>query len=151
MATGLKPVDVVTVDVGLTGTILAKELADTGLKVVGLERGGYRDTHPDFDLPNTHDELKYGLRQELMQKLSSETLTFRNAANETALPMRQFGSFLLGEGVGGAAVHWNSQTCRFLPWDFETRSRPVLRAATSFHRDKRRTQLREVPQHFASL
>jgi len=39
MATKLKPVDVVTVGVGLTGTILAKELADTGLKVVGIERG----------------------------------------------------------------------------------------------------------------
>ena len=37
MATKLKPVDVVTVGVGLTGTILAKELADTGLKVVGLD------------------------------------------------------------------------------------------------------------------
>ena len=36
MATKLKSVDVVTVGVGLTGTILAKELADSGLKVVGL-------------------------------------------------------------------------------------------------------------------
>jgi gluconate 2-dehydrogenase alpha chain len=127
MATKLKPVDVVTVGVGLTGTILAKELTDAGLKVVGLERGGYRDSHPDFDLPNTHDELKYGLRHDLMQNLSRETLTFRNAVSETALPMRQFGSFLLGDGVGGAAVHWNGQTWRFLPWDFETRSRTIAR------------------------
>ena len=57
MAIKLKPVDVVTVGVGLTGTILAKELADLGLKVVGLERGGWRDTHPDFDMPHAHDEL----------------------------------------------------------------------------------------------
>src|SRR5207302_1603265 len=56
MATKLKAVDVVTVGVGLTGTILAKELADLGLKVVGLERGGWRDTHPDFDMPHAHDE-----------------------------------------------------------------------------------------------
>jgi len=109
-ATKLNPVDVVTVGVGLTGAILAKELTDAGLKVVGLERGGYRDTHPDFEVPNAHDELKYAQRDELMQNLARETLTFRNSTGETALPMRQLGSFLPGEGVGGAAVHWNGQT-----------------------------------------
>ncbi|HYS56902.1 MAG TPA: GMC family oxidoreductase, partial [Burkholderiales bacterium] len=127
MATKLKSVDVVTVGVGLTGTILAKELADTGLKVVGLERGRWRDTDPDFSMPGAHDELKYVRRHELMQDLSKETLTFRNAMSETALPMRQLGSFLPGEGVGGAAVHWGGLTWRFLPWDFETRSRTLAR------------------------
>ena len=127
MATKLKPVDVVTVGVGLTGTILAKELADTGLKVVGLERGRWRDTDPDFAMPGAHDELKYVRRHELMQDLSKETLTFRNAMGETALPMRSLGSFLPGEGVGGAAVHWGGLTWRFLPWDFETKSRTLAR------------------------
>jgi len=126
-AATLKPVDVVTVGVGLTGSILGKELADAGLRVVGLERGAPRDTHPDFDMPGIHDELKYARRFELMQDLSRETLTFRNAPGETALPMRQLGSFLPGEGVGGAAVHWNGVTWRFLPWDFETRSRSIAR------------------------
>src|SRR6266568_4729393 len=127
MATNLKPVDVVTVGVGLTGTILAKELADSGLKVVGLERGRWRDTDPDFAMPGVHDELKYVRRYELMQDLSKETITFRNAMNETALPMRYLGSFKPGEGVGGAAVHWGGLTWRFLPWDFETRSRTLAR------------------------
>ena len=127
MVTKLKPVDVVTVGVGLTGTILAKELADTGLKVVGLERGRWRDTDPDFAMPGVHDELKYVRRHELMQDLSKETITFRNAMNETALPMRYLGSFKPGEGVGGAAVHWGGLTWRFLPWDFETRSRTLAR------------------------
>ena len=127
MATKLRPVDVVTVGVGLTGTILAKELADSGLKVVGLERGRWRDTDPDFAMPGAHDELKYVRRHELMQDLSKETLTFRNAMSETALPMRQLGSFLPGEGVGGAAVHWGGLTWRFLPWDFETNSRTLAR------------------------
>ncbi len=127
MATKLKPVDVVTVGVGLTGTILAKELADSGLKVVGLERGRWRDTDPDFAMPGVHDELKYVRRYELMQDLSKETITFRNAMNETALPMRYLGSFKPGEGVGGAAVHWGGLTWRFLPWDFETRSRTLAR------------------------
>ena len=50
MATKLKPVDVVLVGVGVTGTILAKELAEAGLTVVGIERGQMRDTYPDFQL-----------------------------------------------------------------------------------------------------
>jgi len=127
MATKLKPVDVVTVGVGLTGTILAQELAASGLKVVGIERGRWRDTDPDFAMPGAHDELKYVIHKELMQDLSKETITFRNAMNETALPMRQLGSFLPGEGVGGAAVHWGGLTWRFLPWDFETKSRTLAR------------------------
>jgi gluconate 2-dehydrogenase alpha chain len=127
MATKLKPVDVAIVGVGLTGTILAKELAESGLKVVGLERGRWRDTNPDFAMPYAHDELRFVGRHELMQDLSKETITFRNAPNETALPMRQLGSFRPGEGVGGAAVHWGGLTWRFLPWDFETRSRTLAR------------------------
>ncbi len=127
MATKLKSVDVVTIGVGLTATILAKELADTGLKVVGLERGPWRDTDPDFAMPGVHDELKYALRNALMQDLSKETITFRNNVNETALPMRQLGSFKPGEGVGGAAVHWGTQTWRFLPWDFQTKTKTLER------------------------
>ena len=40
-------------------------------------------------------------------------------ASETALPMRQLGSFLPGTGVGGAGVHWNGQVWRFLPSDLK--------------------------------
>ena len=90
-----------------------------------------RDTYPDFQLPNAHDELKYQRRHDLMQDLSRETITFRNNRDETALPMRYLGSFKPGEGVGGAGVHWGAQTWRFLPWDFETRSRTVARYGKS--------------------
>src|SRR6516162_7291426 len=99
MTTKLRSADIVIVGLGWTGGILAKELADTGLSIVVLERGAPRD--------------------ELMQNVSRETLTFRNTASETALPMRQLGSFLPGEGVGGAGVHWNGATWRWLPWDHE--------------------------------
>src|SRR5690625_1013460 len=57
-----------------------------------------------------------------MQDLSKETVTFRNSREEQALPMRKLGSFLLGEGVGGAGVHWNGVTWRFWPYDFEIKS-----------------------------
>jgi gluconate 2-dehydrogenase alpha chain len=119
MAAKLKSVDIVIVGLGWTGGILAKELAETGLSIVVLERGGPRDTNPDFMYPIVHDELRYAQRHELMQNVSRETLTFRNNASETALPMRQLGSFLPGEGVGGAGVHWNGVTWRWLPWDHE--------------------------------
>jgi len=119
MATKLKSADIVIVGLGWTGGILAKELADTGLSIVVLERGAPRDTNPDFMYPIIHDELRYAQRHQLMQDVSRETVTFRNNANETALPMRQLGSFLPGEGVGGAGVHWNGATWRWLPWDHE--------------------------------
>jgi gluconate 2-dehydrogenase alpha chain len=46
------------IGVGWAGSILAKELAQAGLKVVGLERGGYRGQE-DFTLPGAHDHLTY--------------------------------------------------------------------------------------------
>src|SRR5258705_13914047 len=95
--TKLKTVDVVVVGSGMVGTIVCKELAETGLKVVGLERGRMLDPQHDFAMPFVHDELKYERHSELLQNLSRETITFRNAMNETALPMREIGSFKLGE------------------------------------------------------
>src|SRR5690242_17170941 len=126
--TKLKPVDVVVVGAGVAGTIMCKELAQTGLKVVGLERGRMVDPQRDFTMPYALDELKHDEHHsELLQNLARETLTFRNAMDETALPMREMGSFKLGECVGGAGVHWGGITHRFLPWDFETHSRTVER------------------------
>jgi len=58
-ATKLKAVDAVVVGVGLAGTILCKSLAETGLKVVGFERGRMLDTQHDFAMPYVDDELKY--------------------------------------------------------------------------------------------
>jgi gluconate 2-dehydrogenase alpha chain len=131
MSTKLKAADIVIVGLGWTGGILAKELADTGLSIVVLERGKPRDTNPDFTYPNVHDELKYAQRHELMQDVSRETLTFRNNSTETALPMRQLGSFLPGEGVGGAGVHWNGVTWRWLPWDHEPEKMTLARYGKS--------------------
>ena len=119
MVKTLEKVDVVTVGVGWTGGIVAAECAKAGLKVVGLERGNERGT-ADYSL--VHDEYRYAFRYELMQDLSKETITFRNNRSMRALPMRQLGSFLLGEGLGGAGTHWNGQTHRFLPYDFEIKT-----------------------------
>src|SRR5215468_3371690 len=118
MAERLRPVNVVTVGVGMTGAIMGKELAAAGLKVVGIERGPARDTVPDFQSPTIHDELRFAIRKALMQDNVKETVTVRNSSDQTALPMRRWIGFLPGTGVGGALVHWNGQTYRFQPADF---------------------------------
>ncbi|SFE94250.1 GMC family oxidoreductase [Alteribacillus iranensis] len=122
MAEELEKVDVVTVGVGWTGGIIAAECAKEGMSVVGLERGKGRSIDDYYMI---HDELRYAIRYDLMQDVSKETISFRNAPDQRALPMRQMGSFLLGQGLGGAGVHWNGQTHRFLPYDFEIRSQTI--------------------------
>jgi len=126
MAMKLKPVDVVTIGVGWTGSILGKELAQAGLKVVGLERGGDRG-QTDFVLPQMHDQLKYDRQLELFEPTSKFTLTFRNNYREDARPMRRHGPFPWGQGVGGAGFHWAGWTWRHTPWDFKVRTATIER------------------------
>lgn len=120
MAKKLDKIDVVTVGFGWTGSIIAAEMINAGKKVISLERGESRSTE-DFQM--IHDEYRYAVRYGLMQDVSKETISFRNEDDEEALPMREMGSFLPGEGVGGAGIHWNGQTWRFLPYDFEIKSK----------------------------
>lgn len=122
MATILPQKDVVIIGLGWTGSILAQELTDAGLDVVAIERGPWRDTATDFNIGYAQDELRYGIRRDLFLQPVVETFTMRNNVSETALPMRDFGSFLPGNGVGGAGVHWNGHTWRFWDTDFRMRS-----------------------------
>ena len=132
MARQMPRADVVIVGMGWTGGIAARELAQSGLRIVGLERGRFRDTIPDYTAPNALDELRYSVRGDMFQDLSKETVTFRNAPKETALPMRRLGAFLPGTGLGGAGIHWNGQTYRFLPTDFKLRSHVEQRYGKTF-------------------
>ena len=132
MATRRAEVDAVLIGVGLVGTILGRELTRAGLKVVGLERGEGRATVPDFQGPRMHDELRYSVRKGLMQDLTKETITFRHRVGDTAVPMRRWGSFLIGTGVGGSLVHWNGELFRFQDDDFQQRSRTIERYGRRF-------------------
>ncbi len=132
MARKLPPRDVVLVGFGWTASILAKELTDVGLQVVALERGGFRDTIPDFSPTTIQDELRYAVRNGLFEEPHRETLTFRNDASQLALPMRQLGSFRPAAGAGGAGVHWNGQNWRFLPSDFVAYTHNVQRYGKKF-------------------
>jgi gluconate 2-dehydrogenase alpha chain len=124
MATKLPKVPVVVVGMGWAGGIIASELTKAGIKVVGLERGKERKMS---DYLMVHDELRFQHREELMQDLSKETITHRNNPKMTALPMRDYGTFIVGDGLGGAGTHWNGQTYRFLPYDFEIKSKTIER------------------------
>jgi gluconate 2-dehydrogenase alpha chain len=131
-ATKLKPVDVVVVGSGVVGSIMSMELASAGMSVVCLERGKQFDIDTDFQKPNVYDELKFDRHSDIFQNLARDTLTFRNNGAQTALPMREMGAFKPGEMVGGTSAHWGGNARRFLPHDFEMRSRIKERYGASF-------------------
>jgi gluconate 2-dehydrogenase alpha chain len=125
-------VDVVLIGFGWTGAILGQELTEAGLNVLALERGAMQDTPTDAEYPKVLDELAYSVRGKLFQDLSRETVTVRHSLGETAVPYRQHGSFLLGNGVGGAGFHWNGMHYRNLPEELELRTRIVERYGKDF-------------------
>ena len=71
---------------------------------------------PDRDLAE-----QYGT--EPGDQARQDTYSIRNNPKETALPMRRLGSFLPGEGVGGAGVHWNGVTWRWPDHELRIRSK----------------------------
>ncbi len=132
MGRKLPKVDIVIVGMGWTGGIVARELAQTGLKIAVLERGGPRSTAEDFSVPSIRDELRFGARTDLMMDTAKDTFTIRNTMAEDALPMRKLGSFLPGEGVGGAGVHWNGHTWRWGDNDLQIRSTYLQKHGAKF-------------------
>jgi gluconate 2-dehydrogenase alpha chain len=132
MAERKRPVDAVIIGYGWTGAIMAKHLTDAGLSVVALERGPARDTSPDFEYPRIADELKYGVRGDLWQPLANETVTIRHGIQDTAAPYRKYGSFILGNGIGGAGTHWNGQLWRASPEDLRLRTHIEQRYGKKF-------------------
>lgn len=115
-------VDVVLVGFGWTGAIIGQELTEAGLHVLALERGEMQDTPTTAQYPKVIDELAYSVRGKLFQDLSTETVTIRHDMDSVAVPYRQHGSFLLGDGVGGAGFHWNGMHYRNLPEELVMRS-----------------------------
>jgi gluconate 2-dehydrogenase alpha chain len=122
----------VIIGLGWTGSILAHELTDAGLDVVAIERGPWRDTATDFPISYAQDELRYRLQHELFLRPAQISVTFRNNATQTALPVRTWGAFMLGNGAGGAGIHWNAETWRFLPSDFVLRTHLTQRYGANF-------------------
>ena len=109
----LKPVNVVIAGGGFVGLTMAKEITQrTSLSVVAIERGHPRKT---ADYAAGMDELDYALRFRMMQNLAEETATHRHSLKASAVPIRQYGSFNPGTGIGGAAEHWGAICYRYYP------------------------------------
>jgi gluconate 2-dehydrogenase alpha chain len=118
--TNLKPIDVVIIGGGWTGLAMAKELVTrTSVNVMALERGAPRGL---ADYAMDMDELDYNIRLRMMQNIAEETITHRHSTRDSAVPVRQYGSFHPGTGVGGAGEHWTGICFRFLPDIFTLRS-----------------------------
>src|SRR5262244_3390279 len=114
--TRLKPVYVVIAGGGWAGLTMAKEIATrTSLSVVVLERGQRRTLK---EYAEGMDEVDYAVRLRMMQSLAEETITHRHNVRQSGVPMRQYGSFNTGTGVGGSGEHWNAFAYRCLPDQF---------------------------------
>ena len=112
----LKSVDVVIVGGGWTGLLMAKEIISrTSLSVIVLERGGPARGLSEY--ASGMDELDM-IRHRMMQNIADETVTHRHSGKDRAVPMRQYGSFLPGTGVGGAGEHWGGISNRYRPDQF---------------------------------
>lgn len=86
-----------------------------------LERGEDR-LNSDYAYPKPADELAFTKRHKIMQSPHDAAFTIRHNASETALPMRELGAFRLGDGVGGAGLHWTGMITRPTPVDLKMKT-----------------------------
>src|SRR5437660_10908045 len=134
--------DVVIVGVGAAGGVLAAELAQSGMKVIGLERGPRLST-ADFA---PQDELRFYQRQDLRPDVKRQPVTWRPNANTRATPLR---SLSYGNQAGGGSVHYGAVSWRFHEDDFRARSHTIERyGAAAIPPD---TSLADWPMTYADL
>ncbi len=111
----LPKTNVVIVGLGAAGGVAALPLTNAGLKVVGLEAGGWlnpRDFAPD-ELRNTQRNWP-----QTVQKCASEAPTVRATPDMQAVQ----GGHPMMNAVGGTTMHYWAQSWRLNPWDFRVAS-----------------------------
>ena len=118
---------VVIVGGGLTAGLVSRQLTSQGVDVLVLERGGDHADGAEAKLPSQRDELRWDSYQGLVQRWSIQTYTLRHNRQDPALPVRWMEAFLPGEGVGGAANHWNGHTWRWSEYEPTLHSRYINR------------------------
>ena len=82
---------------------------------------------PRPNCPRSATNCAGTFRQGLVQDWSVQTYTLRYNRSETALPVRWMEAFLPGEGLGGAANHWNGHTWRWSEYEPQIRTRNETR------------------------
>jgi gluconate 2-dehydrogenase alpha chain len=102
---------------GFTSALASRQLMPHGVDVLVLERGTDLTRSATHEIPSQRDELRWAVRHENAQNIARETYTVRHSSSETALPARSLEAFIPGEGVGGAANHWNGQSWRWSEYD----------------------------------
>jgi gluconate 2-dehydrogenase alpha chain len=128
-------VDVCVLGLGVTGGLVATELATKGYSVVGIEKGPYWDFLTDFAM-NKYDEWGVGMMHKWDHPLSLSSYTWRNNSTQFAIPFRRYnypvGFTALGHGVGGGAQHYAADYGRYAPWTYQMYSSTVSRYGASF-------------------
>jgi len=121
-AVKLKAVDVVVVGTGAAGGTAVWPLAKAGLKVVAVEAGP-RVTESDYPF----DEIRNDIRDWMGQwKANREVPTARlNSSQQATRPLGATGPMM--NAVGGTSIHWMTQSWRYNPWNFKTRSEAIKR------------------------
>src|SRR3974390_2963075 len=119
----IEKTDAVIVGVGAAGGIIAAELAKSGMKVIGLERGPRLKT-ADFQL----DELRYFQRQDLRPNVKREPVMWRPNKDT---PARATPNQNNGGQAGGGTVHYGALSWRMHEDDFRARSQTIARYGAS--------------------
>jgi gluconate 2-dehydrogenase alpha chain len=130
-----KPVDVAVVGLGVAGGVVATELAVNGVTVAGIDKGFYWDYLTDWTLDRKANEWSTAMEHPSDHQLSLWSLTLRHNSRQVALPLRRYipgVNWVMGNGVGGAAVHYSAGFGRFGPWAFEVASSTASKYGTSF-------------------
>lgn len=114
--------NVVIVGGGLTAGLVARQLTAKGIDTLVLERGVDPTDGAASKVPSQRDELRWHTHQGLIQNWATETYTLRHSRDKESAPVRSMKAFLPGEGVGGAANHWNGVTWRWSEYDPQLRT-----------------------------
>ncbi|UMZ72496.1 GMC family oxidoreductase [Natranaerofaba carboxydovora] len=115
MSVNKKDANVIIVGFGCAGGILARELAESGLKVIALERG------PNISSAQySMDELRFPIRNKVLWGPQNEPqYTWRpNKSIERERIIEGLG----GWGPGGDHLHWGANSWRFQPETFKAKT-----------------------------
>jgi gluconate 2-dehydrogenase alpha chain len=125
MATKLKPVDIAVIGLGAAGGVAVLPLTRAGLKVAGIEAGGWMDPR-SFRPDEIHNNVR-GLVTSV-PKTKREQPTVRS---DPTSPAKRVGSHPMMNAIGGTTIHYWAQSWRLKPWDFVTRTEIMRRYGAS--------------------